>query len=261
MAELTCPNTQLRASTGIETDVHSLRAGNTSGSVGRNRLLESLPPKDYSFLAPHFRTVSLECGTVLHDAGAEIERVYFPRSGMVSLTALMHSGAMVQAAVIGRGGVLGSNAGLGSRYAFSTAVVRIAGDALRISGDQFHSAARKSEAIRTLAVAYNDLLLAQLQQSVACNALHTLEKRLSRWLLRAHDCMGDNIIPLTQECLGQMLGVRRTTLTLVAQALQRAGMISYRRGLIRIADRRALEHSACECYGIVNKHMQELIPT
>jgi CRP-like cAMP-binding protein len=112
---------------------------------------------------------------------------------------------------------------------------------------------RPKPALRELIVRYNDVLLAQVQQSVACNALHSLEARLCRWLLQTHDCVDGNVIPLTQEFLGQMLGVRRTTVTIAARLLQSARLIRYRRGLIHIVDRAALEDIACECYAVV-KH-------
>jgi hypothetical protein len=117
---------------------------------------------------------------------------------------------------------------------------------------------RESTAIRDLIVGYNDLMLAQIQQLVACNALHYLEARLSRWLLHTQDCVDGDVIPLTQESLGQMLGVRRTTLTVVARLLQSAGMIRYRRGLIHIINRAKLEENACECYGVIRQHTDRL---
>jgi CRP-like cAMP-binding protein len=216
-----------------------------------NRFLATLPPHDFSLLAPHLRTVALERGVMLHDVGEEIDHVYFPHSGMVSLVAVMQSGATVETATIGRGGVIGASAGLGARWAFGRAIVQLPGTAAWISGAQFHAAANQSQAIRDLIVRYNDLLLAQVQQSVACNALHALEARLCRWLLQTHDCIDGDAIPLTQEFLGQMLGVRRTTVTIAARLLQTAGLIRYRRGLIHIVDRAALEDIACECYAVV----------
>src|SRR5262245_47599281 len=122
-----------------------------------------------------------------------------------------------------------------------------------ISASQFHTAAAQSPALRDLIVRHNDVLLAQVQQSVACNALHGLEARLCRWLLQTHDCIDGNVIPLTQEFLGQMLGVRRTTVTIAARLLQSASLIRYRRGHIQILNRAALEDIACECYAVV-KH-------
>jgi hypothetical protein len=118
----------------------------------------------------------------------------------------------------------------------------------------------QSQAIRDLIVRYSDLLLAHVQQSVACNALHTLEARLCRWLLQTHDCMDGDVIPLTQEYLGQMLGVRRTTVTIAARLLQSAGLIRYRRGHIQILDRATLEDITCECYGVVRQNADKVFP-
>jgi CRP-like cAMP-binding protein len=126
--------------------------------------------------------------------------------------------------------------------------------AASLSAAQFHAAANQSQGIRDLIVRYNDLLLAQIQQSVACNALHTLEARLSRWLLQTLDCVDGDVIPLTQEFLGQMLGVRRTTVSITARLLQSARLIRYRRGHIQILDRAALEDIACECYAVVRQN-------
>jgi CRP-like cAMP-binding protein len=176
-----------------------------------NRFLATLPPHDFALLTPHLRTVTFERGAILHDAGDEIERVYFLHSGMVSLVAVMRSGAAVETATIGRAGVIGASAGLGVKYSFARAIVQLPGTAAWLSASQFHAAANGSQAIRDLIVHYSGMLLAQVQQSVACNVLHTMEARLCRWLLQAHDCMDGNDIPLTQEFLGQMLGVRRTT--------------------------------------------------
>src|SRR5262249_44194506 len=162
-------------------------------------------------LAPHLRAITLERGVMLHDVGEEIEDVYFPHTGMVSLVAVMQSGATVETAAMGRSGVIGASAGLGARSTATRAIVQLPGTAARLSADQFRAVANQSLSIRNLIVRYNDLLLAQIQQSVACNALHALEARLCHWLLKAHDCVDGNSIPLTQEFLGHMLGVRRTT--------------------------------------------------
>jgi len=155
---------------------------------------------------------------MLHDVGEEIEHVYFPHTGMVSMVAVMQSGATVETATIGRGGVIGASAALGARWTFGRAVVQLPGSAAWLSAAQFHAAANECPAIRDLIVRYNDLLLAQVQQSVACNALHALEARLCRWLLQTHDCVDGDAIPLTQEFLGQMLGVRRTTVTIARRS-------------------------------------------
>ncbi len=225
-----------------------------------NRFLATLPPHDFSLLAPHLRTLALERGVMLHDVGEQIEHVYFPHTGMVSLVAVMQSGATVETATIGRAGVIGASAGLGARTTMARAVVQLPGTAAWLSASHFHAAAVQSQAIRDLIVRHNDLLLSQVQQSVACNALHALEARLCRWLLQTHDCTDGNIIPLTQEFLGQMLGVRRTSVTVAARLLQSAGMIRYRRGQITIVDRRALEDLSCECYGVIRRQIDQVFP-
>jgi CRP-like cAMP-binding protein len=220
-----------------------------------NRFLASLPPHDFAMLAPHLRTIALERRVLLHDTGDEIEHVYFPHTGMVSMVAVMQSGATVETATIGRGGVIGASAGLGARLTTARAVVQLPGTAAWIAAPQFHAAAAQSQVIRDLIVRYNDLLLAQVQQSVACNALHALGARLCRWLLQTLDCVDGNVIAVTQEFLGQMLGVRRTTVTIAAQPLQNAGVIRYRRGHIEILDRAALEDMSCECYGTIRQNV------
>ena len=225
-----------------------------------NQFLAALRPHDFSVLAPHLRTIPLERGVMLHDVGEEIEHVYFPHTGMVSLVAVMQSGATVETATIGRGGVIGASAGLGARWTFGRAIVQLPGTAAWLSAPHFLAAANESQAIRDLVVRYNDLLLAQVQQSVACNALHALESRLCCWLLQTHDCVDGDAIPLTQEFLGQMLGVRRTTVTIAARLLQSAGLIRYRRGLIHVIDRLALEEIACECYAVVRHNLDKVFP-
>jgi CRP-like cAMP-binding protein len=223
-----------------------------------NRFLAMLPPHDFALLAPQLRTITLERGVMLHDVGEEIEHDYFPHTGMVSLVAVMQNGATVETATIGRAGVIGASAGLGAYSTFARAMVQLPGTAAWLSAARFHAAASQSQAIRDLIVRYNDLLLAQIQQSVACNALHTLEAKLCRWLLQTHDCVDGHVIPLTQEFLGQMLGVRRTTVTIAARVLQSAGLIRYRRGHIQILDRKALEEIACECYAVVRQNADKV---
>jgi CRP-like cAMP-binding protein len=225
-----------------------------------NRFLATLPPHDFSLLAPHLRPIALKRGVILHDVGEEIAHVCFPYSGMVSLVAVMQSRATVETATIGRSGVIGASAGLGARWTFARAIVQLPGAAAWISASRFHAAANESRAIRDLLVRYNDLLLAQIQQSVACNALHTLEARLCRWLLQAHDSVDGDVIPLTQGFLAQMLGVRRTTVTIAARLLQRAGLIRYRRGHIQIVARPTLEELSCECYAAVRRYTDNIFP-
>jgi CRP-like cAMP-binding protein len=228
--------------------------------VRRNRLLALLPPADFSLLAPHLKEVPIERGAVLHEPGDQILHVYFPHSGMISVVAVMRDGDAVETATVGREGAIAASAGLGARIASARAIVQLPGMASRISTLRFGEAVDQSLGLRDLVVQYNEVLLAQVQQSVACNALHDVEARLCRWLLQTRDRMDSDTLPLTQEFLAQMLGVRRTTVTLVARILQSAGMIRYRRGQIEICDRIALEEGACECYLAVRQQIEQVFP-
>jgi CRP-like cAMP-binding protein len=223
-----------------------------------NRFLAALAPADFALLSPYLRNVSLERGAVLHEPGDEIEHVYFPHRGMVSLVAVMQNGASVETATMGRAGAVGITAALGSHRAVGRAIVQLPGEAARLAADRFEAAANDSKPIRDLLARYNDALLLQVQQSVACNALHMLDARLARWLLQSHDCVDGQPIPLTQDFLAQMLGVRRTTVTLTARLLQGAGMIRYSRGVVHIVDRARLEKTACECYATVRGHLDDV---
>jgi CRP-like cAMP-binding protein len=225
-----------------------------------NRFLATLPRHDFTLLASYLRKIPLEPGVILHDVGEQIERVYFPHSGMVSLVTVMRGGKMVETAIIGRAGVIGASAGLGARQTFTRAIVQLPGTAAWLRAARFQAAADESQAIRDLIVRYTDLLFAQVQQSVTCNTLHSLEARLCRWLLQAHDCVDGGAIPLTQEFLAQMLGVRRTGVTVAARPLQKAGLVRYHRGRIEILDRAALEDVACECYGILRQKVDKVFP-
>jgi CRP-like cAMP-binding protein len=223
-------------------------------------LLAALRPADITLLDPHLKEVMLEQGTLLQEQGEIIDRVYFPHSGMISLLAVMRQGNAVETATIGREGAVGAMSGLGPRHAFTRAVVQMSASASQIAAARFRAAAEKSALIRDVIVRHNEVLLAQVQQSAACNALHEAEARFCRWLLQSRDRTDDNTVPITQEFLAQMLGVRRTTVTLVARSLQEAGLLRYRRGRIEILDRGAMEARACECYGVVRQAIEQYLP-
>ena len=231
-----------------------------SGEGRRNRLLAALTSEDHSLLAPHFKEQSFELGLVLHEAGEPVENIYFPHEGMVSLLAVMSEGQGIETATVGSEGVVGAMSGFGIRLNFTRAVVQAPLRASRISRAQFQTALNQSEKLRFLIVTYNEILLAQVQQTAACNALHAMEARLARWLLQTRDRVEGDALPLTQEFLSQMLGVHRTTVTLVATQLEQAGLIRTRRGRIIILDRPGLEQVACECYAIIRDHIIAICP-
>jgi CRP-like cAMP-binding protein len=231
-----------------------------SASGSSNRLLDSLSPGDFALLKPHLKPHVMTQSVLLHDQGDQIDYIYFPHSGMVSLLAVMKQGNSVEIATVGREGAVGAMAGFGPRHAFTRAIVQADGMASRITTVKFQESLKKSADLRETIVRFNEGLLAQVQQTAACNALHELEERLCRWLLQTQDRTGGDIITLTHEFLSQMLAVRRTTVTLVARALQKAGAIKYRRGKIEIVDRGKLERRACECYFVVSREIESHLP-
>jgi CRP-like cAMP-binding protein len=226
----------------------------------RNLLLAALPPKDFSLLAPHLRDAPLEQGAILQEQGERIDQVYFPHQGIISLLAVMQQGDAIETATIGHEGAVGTLCGLGPRRSHSRAVVQVAGLAARIAAERFRQAAEESREIRDMIMRHGEMLLIQVQQSSACNALHAVEARLCRWLLQVHDRLDSNTIKLTHEFLSETLGVRRTTVTVIASTLQEAGLIRYHRGRIEIVDRAGLEARACECYEAIRRHIDRVTP-
>jgi CRP-like cAMP-binding protein len=226
--------------------------------TSRNRLLSSLPAFDSALLARHFRRVPLDHGAVLQEQEALVEWVYFPLSGAVSLLAVMQAGEAVETAVIGHEGAVGLFADFGPWRACIRAVVQAPGIAECIALPQFRTIVSQREPIHRLMFRYKETLLAQTQHSAACNALHSVEQRMARWLLQMADRLDDNALPVTQDTLSQMLGVRRTTVTLLAQKLQHDGLIRYRRGRVEVANRSALQALACECYATCRRRMDAL---
>ncbi len=229
-------------------------------AVRLNCLLSALPPAELSLLMPHLKGISLDQGAVLQEQGEPVEEVYFPHEGIISLLRVMQHGDAIETATVGREGAVGSLAGLGTRRSHTRAVVQVPGSAARIGALRFRKAAEQSEAIRDLIVRYGEMLLIQVQQTAACNALHDVEARMSRWLLQARDRVEGNTIRLTHEFLSQMLGVRRPTVTVVANMLQQDGLIRYQRGRIEILDAPRLEARACECYAIIREQIAEAQP-
>jgi len=227
-------------------------------AVGRNRLLTSLPQADFDTLAQYLTEVTLDKGTVLQEPGQPISRVTFPHGGLISMLGLLPEGHAVDTASIGREGAVGLSAGLGAQIAHCTAVVQLPVQAAQISAARFADAAARSRAVRDMIVRYNDLLLAQVQQLVACNTVHHVQERLCRWLLQARDRVGGDTLPLTQEFLADVLGVQRTTVTMIGRMLQAQGIINVRRGRIQIRDILALERKACACYRMGRNLTEEM---
>jgi len=228
---------------------------------GGNRLLAALSKRDFEVLEPHLTPVFLQRGQVLFDPGDDVSVTYFPSLGcMVSLLIATTDGREVEAATIGREGAVGGIVSEGHKPAFGRAAVQVGGEALSIPTSHLEAAKTGSARFGDLFSRYADSLLAQMMQSVACNALHRVEERCCRWLLAAHDRTGDDIVPLTRESLAEMLGVQRTTVSTVTAELAARGLIRAHRGRVEIIDRPALERASCECYEAVENHFARLLP-
>ncbi|MCP3471733.1 Crp/Fnr family transcriptional regulator [Bradyrhizobium sp. CCGUVB1N3] len=223
-----------------------------------NRLLAALPPADLGLLAPHFQTVSFQSDAVLVRSGDQLDQVYFPHSGAIAFMLDMPDGQTVATTLMGREGALASLSVLGPSLSSVTAIARVAGTASLISVAKFRAAYAQSEAIRNVVQVHARALLLQLQHVAACNALHRVDRRMARWLLQLHDRVPDDVLPLTQEALAQLLGVRRTTVTLTMSKLRAAGAIpSDRRGFVEI-DRARLERVACACYAPMQRKIDRM---
>ncbi|WP_376089100.1 Crp/Fnr family transcriptional regulator [Roseomonas sp. CCTCC AB2023176] len=226
-----------------------------------NRLLASLRPLDRALLEPYLEPVLLTKGQVLFAPGDDVRTTHFPSiTTMASLVIGTNDGRAAEAATIGREGAIGGIISSGHKPAFAQAEVVLPGPALAIDIGRLEEAKERSPSIRDLFARYADALLAQVMQSVACNALHPLHARCCRWLLTTQDRSDSPDIALTQEVLAEMLGVQRTTVSTVVGALRDRGLIRYARGQVTILDRPRLEAAACECYGAVRSHFERVLP-
>jgi CRP-like cAMP-binding protein len=225
----------------------------------RNRLLASLPAADLSLLRRHAREVAIEQGQMLEYRGQPVDRVYFPETGLISLIVPTAEDSTIEVGMFSREGAVGLTAGLGSRISFIQALVQVSGTAWCIPLSRFQAAAGHSPRIRTMIARYAEMTVGQIQQTAACNGLHDVSARISRWLLQTSDKIDSDTIPFTQEFLGQMLGVQRTTISQVVGELRKAGLVNTRHGRIEIVDRAGLRNEVCECYEIVRSHVDRLL--
>jgi CRP-like cAMP-binding protein len=228
--------------------------------VGTNSILNRLSGKTLDLVEPHLRKMKLDQGAVLHEAGEAITSVYFPLSGMVSMLAVLKTGEAIEAGVIGREGFVGGYLGPRGWRSFGHAVMQMTGEAMRLNVRHFKKAYDASDELRLLVNGYQASVHFQAQQTAACQALHQVEPRMCRWLLQAQDATGGDTLTLTQELLSHMLGVRRTSVSGSANKLQEEGLIDYKRGVIRIRDRKGLEKRSCECYAAVRNAVADSMP-
>jgi CRP-like cAMP-binding protein len=224
-----------------------------------NHLLASLPAADFELFRPHLETIELVQENSLVAAGDRLTRVFFPHSGVISLVVSLADGAMVEVAMIGRDGIFGASAALDGNISLTDAIVLMPGFASTLAVGRLRAAAEQSITFRTTLIRHEQALFAQAQQSAACNASHAVEARLARCLLRLHDLSEVVTLPLTQDFLAQMIGVKRNSVSTVAHILQERGIIKYARGHIEITDLEALKNASCECYKAVNAQYNRLL--
>ena len=224
-----------------------------------NRLLGAMEDASLSRIVPHLESVVLKLGDVVCEAGGVLKHAYFPQGAVLSLLTVLENGSAIETANIGREGAFGLFAAMYSRVSFNRCLVQFEGGMVRCPIDFLQLEFEHSEHVRNLFVSYSETLLSQVQQTVACNALHSTEERMCRWLLMMHDRAGGEALPYTHEFLSHMLGANRKSVTLAAQSLQTAGLISYQRGKIRVVDRAGLEQASCECYAIVKERFDAFL--
>lgn len=226
-----------------------------------NRLLRHLSASTYDKLAGDLQALDCRLHEVLVESGEPIRFVYFPEQCVISLVAPLDDGHAPELATIGREGITGAVTAVGSQEAYSRWLVQVPGTALRCPTTKFEALFDADRGFRQIVVCYLDALLSQTLQSVACNALHPVEARCARWILMMADRSDGDLVPLTQEFLGQMLAVHRSTVAITLGSMQRAGYIEIRRAMIRIVDYPGLRNATCECYELVRKRFERLLPS
>ena len=229
-----------------------------SDDVLGNRLLAVLAPEERDRLLRGAKSEPVEAHQVLYTAGREISHVYFPVTGMISLVVKMTDADDVEAMTIGNEGVIGIAVILGVASSTMEALCQIPGRALKVPTRAVLEEIRRTASVNRLLLRYAEAMMVQLAQHAACNRTHSIEQRCARWLLMTRDRVASDEFPLTQQFLAEMLGVRRATVTMIAGALHKAGLIDYSRGRIRIVDGQGLERVACECYDVVRRLMKTL---
>lgn len=231
-----------------------------SHSPYQNQLLAALPLAEFESLTAQLEHVPLALGEVLYEPGGQLQHAYFPTTAIVSLHYVMASGASTESAGVGNEGVVGIALFLGGNTTPSSAVVQTAGHAYRLERSKLLQEFNRAGTMHRLLLRYTQALITQMMQAAACNRHHSIEQQLCRWLLLTLDRLPSNELVMTQELVASMLGVRREGITEAAGKLQRAGLISYRRGHIEVLDRTGLERHACECYAVVKQELSRLLP-
>jgi CRP-like cAMP-binding protein len=225
----------------------------TSGRLVENNILAAIPEEEYLTVRSHLELVHLDTYQVLQDPGAKIEFAFFLNSGLASLLVVTTDARSVEVGVVGKDGFVGAPLTVGMRETSQRAVVQIAGEAFRVKSQALENILIEAPRLRQHMNRYVVVQGLQVAQLAACNRLHEIEQRLARWLLMTQDRLGEDSIPVTHDLLAQMLGSGRPSVTVAAGMLQRASLIEYTRGAVRILNRQGLEAAACECYAAIRK--------
>ena len=225
-----------------------------------NDLIAVLPKAERERWLAHLEPVPMPLGAVLYESGSSLSHVYFPTTSIVSLLYVMEDGSSAEIAVVGREGIVGVSLFMGGASTPSRAVVQSAGSGFRLSADLLMEEFNRAGPVMHLLLRYTQALITQMAQTAVCNRHHSLDQQLCRWLLLSIDRLDSNELTMTQELIANMLGVRREGVTTAAGHLQAAGLIRYQRGRIHVLDRRGLEQRCCECYGVVQKEYERLLP-
>jgi len=225
----------------------------------QNHLLAALPAPEFERLVSHLELVPMRLGDTLYDPGGQLQHAYFPTTAIVSLLYILESGVSAELAGVGNEGMLGVSLFMGGNTTPSSAVVQTAGHGYRLQGKLLKEEFNRAGMMQRLLLRYTQVLVTQVAQTAACNRFHSIEQQLSRWLLATLDRLPANEVVMTQELVASALGVRREGVTEAAGNLQRAGVISYRRGHISVIERDGLESRACECYAVVRKESGRLL--
>lgn len=231
-------------------------AGHT---LKQNRLLAALPAETIERLSAHLEGITMPLGQVLYESGSQLQYAYFPTTAITSLHYVTESGASVEIAGVGNEGMLGTALFMGGNTTPNRAIVLTGGHAYRLKARLMLEEFDRAGPTLRLMLRYTQALMAQISQNVVCNRHHSVEQQLCRWLLSALDRLPSNELTMTQELIAGMLGVRRESITETAGNLQRAGLISYRRGHVTVLDRQGLEPRTCECYNVVREEYRRLL--
>ena len=227
--------------------------------VLNNQLLEVIEAETRRRIEANLQPVMLKLGSIVCEADGYLKHAYFPQGSVLSLLTVLGDGSSIETANIGREGAFGLLAAMYSRTSFNRCMVGLEGPMVRCPIDVLQDEFSRSGQVRKLFVSYSETLLSQVQQSVACNAVHTTEERMCRWLLMMHDRAEGEPLTYTHEFLANILGANRKSVTLGAQSMQAAGLITYRRGTIQVQNRAALEAASCECYALVKRRFDAFL--